>query len=525
MKAADGSEAAASESSDGKTIFAVQNGTYTYTVSAFGYKSQADTITVDSEDITKDITLTKLVSRKATFNVTLPDDLQGEEEKRKISITVKSGETIVKPEADGTYSLPQGEYTYTITHPNCESAQGSFTIAAEDVTETIQMIRKLVFSDVFAAMSGIEAVNNTDADKATEYGFSPMKTGENIILQSNNKEKGSSIAAMKITVKTAQKLSFSYKVSTEQSYDKFLILLNGTEEIKKSGEIDWTSYNIKLSANDSVVLKYTKDSSGNRNDDTVYLKDFSAENLYKLTFAGAPVGTMFVVKQGETVIEAEADGSYLLANGSYTYTASAFGYEDANGSFTVNGSDVSETVTMEKTDTYAVTFKITKPSGITADAAVAVKSGNTVITADEDGTYNLPADTYSYTVTCTGCEIETGEFTVGEEAMTVEVTLEKTLTFGDFFTELNGRATVANSTYYKFKPAKEGAIKYLQSSNTSDGTTGIITFTFQKSTKLNFKYMVSEEGSKLTGSEYGLIITSRLPELRKLARTGKSIAF
>lgn len=36
MKAADGSEAAASESSDGKTIFAVQNGTYTYTVSAFG---------------------------------------------------------------------------------------------------------------------------------------------------------------------------------------------------------------------------------------------------------------------------------------------------------------------------------------------------------------------------------------------------------------------------------------------------------------------------------------------------------
>ena len=525
MKAADGSEAAASESSDGKTIFAVQNGTYTYTVSAFGYKSQADTITVDSEDITKDITLTKLVSRKATFNVTLPDDLQGEEEKRKISITVKSGETIVKPEADGTYSLPQGEeYTYTITHPNCESAQGSFTIAAEDVTETIQMIRKLVFSDVFAAMSGIEAVNNTDADKATEYGFSPVKTGENVILQSNNKGKGYSIAAMKITAKTAQKLSFSYKVSTEPTYDKFLILLNGTEEINKSGKIDWTGYNIKLSANDSVVLKYTKDSSGNRNDDTVYLKDFSAENLYKLTFAGAPAGTMFVVKQGETVIEAEADGSYLLTNGSYTYTASAFGYEDANGSITMNDGDVSETVSMNKTAAYTVTFNITKPSGITAEAAVAVKSGNTVITADEDGTYNLPADTYSYTITCEGCETETGEFTVGAEAMTVEVTLEKTLTFGDFFTELNGRADITNDTRYAFKPVKEGAVKYLQSSNTSDGTTGIITFTFQKSTKLNFKYMVSENGSEFISDNYGLIIernNQKIAEIEEISENWK----
>ena len=509
--------------SDGKTVdsaagsYMVEDGTYSYTISKFGYETKTGTITVAGEDKTESVTLDELAKKTISFKISLPDGVSGD-----CTVEIKSDGKQAASGTETSYSLPQGEYTYTITHPNCESAQGSFTIAAEDVTETIQMIRKLVFSDVFAAMSGIEAVNNTDADKATEYGFSPTKTGENIILQSNNKEKGSSIAAMKITVKTAQKLSFSYKVSTEQSYDKFLILLNGTEEIKKSGEIDWTSYNIKLSANDSVVLKYTKDSSGNRNDDTVYLKDFSAENLYKLTFAGAPVGTMFVVKQGETVIEAEADGSYLLANGSYTYTASAFGYEDANGSFTVNGSDVSETVTMEKTDTYAVTFKITKPSGITADAAVAVKSGNTVITADEDGTYNLPADTYSYTVTCTGCEIETGEFTVGEEAMTVEVTLEKTLTFGDFFTELNGRATVANSTYYKFKPAKEGAIKYLQSSNTSDGTTGIITFTFQKSTKLNFKYMVSEEGSKLTGSEYGLIIKRNNQQIARIEEVSEN---
>ena len=492
--------------SDGKTVdsaagsYMVEDGTYSYTISKFGYETKTGTITVAGGDKTESVTLKELAKKTISFNISLPDGVSGD-----CTVEIKSDGKQAASGTETSYSLPQGEYTYTITHPNCESAQGSFTIAAEDVTETIQMIRKLVFSDVFAAMSGIEAVNNTDADKATEYGFSPVKTGENVILQSNNKGKGYSIAAMKITAKTAQKLSFSYKVSTEPTYDKFLILLNGTEEINKSGKIDWTGYNIKLSANDSVVLKYTKDSSGDRNDDTVYLKDFSAEKLYKLTFAGAPAGTTFVVKQGETVIEAEADGSYLLTNGNYTYTASAFGYGDANGSITVNDGDVSETVSMNKTAAYTVTFNITKPLGITAEAAVAVKSGNTIIAA-EDGKYNLPADTYSYTITCEGCETETGEFTVGAEAMTVEVTLEKTLTFGDFFTELNGRADITNDTQNAFKPVKEGAVKYLQSSNKINGTESKITFTFTKPTRMSFDYMVSELGNTSTDSNYGLKI-------------------
>ena len=510
--------------SDGKTVdsaagsYMVEDGTYSYTISKFGYETKTGTITVAGGDKTESVTLKELAKKTISFNISLPDGVSGD-----CTVEIKSDGKQAASGTETSYSLPQGEYTYTITHPNCESAQGSFTIAAEDVTETIQMIRKLVFSDVFAAMSGIEAVNNTDADKATEYGFSPVKTGENVILQSNNKGKGYSIAAMKITAKTAQKLSFSYKVSTEPNYDKFLILLNGTEKIKKSGEIDWTDYNIKLSANDSVVLKYTKDYSGDRNDDTVYLKDFSVENLYKLTFAGAPEGTTFIVKQGETVIEAEADGSYLLTNGNYTYTASAFGYGDANGSITVNDGDVSKTVSMNKTTAYTVTFNITKPLGITAEAAVTVKSGNTIIAA-EDGKYNLPADTYSYTITCEGCETETGEFTVGAEAMTVEVTLEKTLTFGDFFTELNGRADITNDTRNAFKPMKEGAVKYLQSSNTSNGTIGTITFTFKKSTKLNFKYMVSENGSEFISDNYGLIIernNQKIAEIEEISENWK----
>ena len=529
MKAADGTEAAVSESADGKTIFAVQNGTYHYTVSAFGYESQTDTITVGSEDVTKDITLTKLASHKARFNVKLPDDLKGKESE--ISITVKSGDTIVKPEADRTYSLPQGEYTYTITHPNCEAAEGEFTIAEVDVTENVTLTRKLVFNDFFDKFA-----DSLTATNDATYPFKAVKgksaDGSDNYLESTNKNPDYySTTRSDITLKAEKPIKLSFDAYYSAGYSSWsttiyglIVEKNDEQQLYRNGKSkDWETLSIKCDSGDTVKIGY-KDYNSYSYENLIRLKNFNVTALYKLTFVGAPAGTMFVVKQGETVIEAEADGSYLLTNGSYTYTASAFGYEDANGSITVNDGDVSETVSMNKTAAYTVTFNITKPSGITAEAAVAVKSGNTVITADEDGTYNLPADTYSYTITCEGCETETGEFTVGAEAMTVEVTLEKTLTFGDFFTELNGRADITNDTRYAFKPVKEGAVKYLQSSNTSDGTTGIITFTFQKSTKLNFKYMVSENGSEFISDNYGLIIernNQKIAEIEEISENWK----
>ena len=417
MKAADGTETAASESAGGKTIFAVQNGTYTYTVSAFGYKSETGAITVSSEDIAKDITLTKLVSRKATFNVTLPDDLEGKEDE--ISITVKSGETIVKPEADGAYSLPQGKYTYTITHPNCEAAEGEFAIAEVDVTENVTLTRKLVLNDFFDKFA-----DSLTATNDATYPFKAVKgksaDGSDNYLESTNKNPDYyTTTRSDITLKAEKPIVLSFDAFYSAGYSSWsttvyglIVEKNGEQQLYRNGKsTDWETLSIKCDSGDTVKIGYKAYKSSSY-ENLIRLKNFNVTALYKFTFTGAPTGTTFVVKQGETVIEAEADGSYLLANGSYTYTGSAFGYEDANGSFTVNGGDVSETVSMNKTAAYTVSFKITKPSGITAEAAVAVKSGNTIIAAAEDGKYNLPAGTYSYTVTCTGCETETGEFTV-----------------------------------------------------------------------------------------------------------------
>ncbi len=534
MKAADGTEAAASESADGKTVFAVQNGTYTYTVSAFGYKSESETITVGSEDIAKDITLTKLESHKAAFSITLPDDLKGKESE--IYITVKSGDTIVKPEADGTYSLPQGEYTYTITHPKCETIEESFTIEGSDVTKNITLIRKLVFSDFFDGIS-----DRLTATNDATYPFKAVKGeatgGSDNYLESTNKGPSSgygstTTSTLTLEAKAPAKISFDAWYSTygsDSSYSNYGLLLkkNGVQFAKKYGESsDWENVSVKVTAQDKIAIAYAYYKSYYDSAPYEYcirLKNFTVTPLTALTFTDAPEGAVITVKQDGKIVDAEKDGSYLLEKGRYTYSVTAFGYraiEDA--ALEVLESDVTsgsktQTVTMEQEAKQLITFTVTKPDGIEADAAVTVKYEDAVKATLTGGNYSceLPAGRYTYTVTCTGCETESGTFEVVAAAVEVPIALEKTLTFEDFFTEFNERATVKNSTnYYKFRPVKEGAIKYLQSSNTSDGTTSSITFTFQKSTKLNFKYMVSEEGSISTGSNYGLIIE----------RNGKQIA-
>lgn len=57
--------------------------------------------------------------------------------------------------AEGTetsYMLPEGEYTYMVSNPYCDTVSGSFTLgAAQEIPVT--MVRKLVFDDFFSALS------------------------------------------------------------------------------------------------------------------------------------------------------------------------------------------------------------------------------------------------------------------------------------------------------------------------------------------------------------------------------------
>lgn len=103
--------------------YTVAAGTYTYTVSKFGYETKTGNITV-SADVTETVTLTELATRTLTFAVT-PEDA-------KVTVTHPVGGTI-KPEADGGYKLYLGEtYAYTVAKADYITVSGSFTAAKND---------------------------------------------------------------------------------------------------------------------------------------------------------------------------------------------------------------------------------------------------------------------------------------------------------------------------------------------------------------------------------------------------------
>lgn len=92
----------------GQWVFKLPDGTYTYTVSAFGYVQQSGTVTVSEKALAKDVTLTTADKRTVTFTVTPA------EANAAVTVTWDGDGRTVAAQSDGSYLLPEGAYTYTV---------------------------------------------------------------------------------------------------------------------------------------------------------------------------------------------------------------------------------------------------------------------------------------------------------------------------------------------------------------------------------------------------------------------------
>lgn len=104
-------------------VFKLPDGTYTYTVSAFGYVQQSGTVTVSKKALAKDVTLTAAAKRTVTFTVT-PADANA-------AITVTWNGQTVQPESDGSYRLPEGAYSYTVKAKGYAKVTGPLNVAED----------------------------------------------------------------------------------------------------------------------------------------------------------------------------------------------------------------------------------------------------------------------------------------------------------------------------------------------------------------------------------------------------------
>ena len=121
------SDGAAVTGIDGK--YAVPAGMYTYTVSKYGYQTEAGKIFVTDKDVSEAVALTVLTAYQVKFAVD-PADVS-------VTLTHPVGGTI-QP-ADGAYIVYAGEtYDYTVAKADYITVSGSFTAAKNDtITVTL----------------------------------------------------------------------------------------------------------------------------------------------------------------------------------------------------------------------------------------------------------------------------------------------------------------------------------------------------------------------------------------------------
>ena len=160
---------------------------------------------------------------------------------------------------------------------------------------------------------------------------------------------------------------------------------------------------------------------------------------YDVTFTVEPADAEVTIV-GQTGTHSGSNWTFALPDGEYDYTVSAFGYGATYGKVTVNGSAVSEPVTLSAIEKRTVAFNIT-PADV--NAAVTVLWNDKTIVAESDGTYKLPDGEYTYTVKATGYAKVSNTLTVSKDAA-VSVTLTRSSTWnGETKTQPTGDGTQA----------------------------------------------------------------------------------
>ena len=87
-------------------LFKLPNGTYEYTVSAFGYADETGSVTVNGTEQTVNVTLTAVETRSSSPVRIVRDDTY--------QTALRGLARTVDAENDGSYLLPDGAYTYTV---------------------------------------------------------------------------------------------------------------------------------------------------------------------------------------------------------------------------------------------------------------------------------------------------------------------------------------------------------------------------------------------------------------------------
>lgn len=573
---------------EGTTYQMLKGHAYTYTAETTeeGYEPASGTVT-PNENSTQTVALKKVQSIAVTKAPTKTEYYKGDAELDLTGMVL----TVNYDGTDEPRTITDG---YDAAGVTCEGFSTEKPIESQTVTVkyrgktaafTIKVKDAMLFADFFTGLNGIATAQNS-----TSYKFEPVLLDGGYVLKSTNEKKGNTTSSLTLTFAKAAQLTFDCKTDSEKNYDGLRVDINdqtGSQFGSTGGysgeKQDWKEFSIAVNAGDKVTVNYRKDSSGDKGQDCIWLRNFRAEVLPTVRFAvkdaaGTAIDATVTLKKGYTGLTAGTDGSYALTvgekytytvekkgyekvtqeftaqagdntitvtlvklpvitlkftpddaavtlkqgnttvykesadsekgknvyiaakNTDYTYTVSKFGYETATGTINVATTDVNKTVKLTELAKQTVTFNITKPEGVTAEPTITVTSGSITAYTGSGADCTLPAGNYTYTATLEGCDTLSGSFVV-QAAKTISLEFVKSLTFDDFFADLDG-ITAENGTRYGFEPVRNAGGNYLESKKSYGTTT--MKLTAGKPCVVSFQYF--SNGYKDYWDEYGFTV-------------------
>lgn len=430
---------------EGTTYQMLKGHAYTYTAETTeeGYEPASGTVT-PNENSTQTVALKKVQSIAVTKAPTKTEYYKGDAE---LDLTGM----VLTVNYDGTNETRTIEGDYAAAGVTCEGFSTENPTDSQIVTVkyrgktatfTIKVKDAMLFADFFTGLNGIATAQNS-----TSYKFEPVLLDGGYVLKSTNEKKGNTTSSLTLTFAKAAQLTFDCKTDSEKNYDGLRVDINnqqgnqfGSTGGGYSGEKqDWKEFSIAVNAGDKVTVNYRKDSSGDKGQDCIWLRNFRAEVLPTVRFdvkdaAGTAIDATVTLKKGYTGLTAGTDGSYALTVGEkYTYTVEKKGYEKVTQEFTAQEGNNTITVTLVKLP--VITLKFTPD-----DAVVTLKQGNTTVYKESAASstgknvYIAAKNTaYTYTVSKFGYETATGTINVATTDVNKTVKLtelaKQTVTF------------------------------------------------------------------------------------------------
>lgn len=246
---------------------------------------------------------------------------------------------------------------------------------------SLLLVLAMVFSLMPAALAADKPsfqsfFESVPANAETEPG-SPNSTNKwkvasldgDYVLKSGGAGKSRARSTLQLTFTADAELTFEYKVSSEPKYDCFTITYDGAEKVKESGDLGWKTYTLSAESGKVLTLTYAKDGSGDKSDDCVYVRNFTAGEATVVTFhANGGVGDDYTQNfYGQAALKLNA---FTKTDGVFAGWATT---PDGKVAYT-DGAKLNPTEAMDLyavwTPAYTVTFAYN--DGTTADTTVAI---------------------------------------------------------------------------------------------------------------------------------------------------------